>query len=143
MRKLETVNSRTKEYYIWMSMRMRCSNPKNKAYKNYGGRGITVCPRWLASFDNFYRDMGPKPDCKTLDRKNNDSDYSPENCEWADWFQQHNNTRNNRPITFNGKTLNLGQWESQLGFTHGRIRYRLNSGWSVEKALTTKDGRSK
>lgn len=84
------------EYRIWMAMRQRCCNPKNKAYKNYGGRGIKVCERWnkKGGFDSFIEDMGPSNGL-TLDRIDVDGDYCPENCRWATRHQQNINKRNN------------------------------------------------
>ena len=87
---------KTKEYQIWSSMMTRCSNKKTKCYKNYGGRGIKVCKRWL-KFENFYNDMGCRPSNKhSIDRVNNDGNYEPSNCRWATIKQQANNRRNKK-----------------------------------------------
>ena len=80
------------EYHIWSSMRQRCENPKDKTFKDYGGRGIKVCKRWH-DFKNFYEDMGKKPKGKSLDRHNNDGNYCPENCRWATPHEQRVNSR--------------------------------------------------
>ena len=82
-------------YVVWCGMKARCNNPNEPAYKNYGARGIRVCARWIHSFDNFVADMGLPPKGLTLERVNNDGDYLPENCVWADRKTQNRNSRNN------------------------------------------------
>lgn len=122
-------------YQRWVSMRQRCSNPKDKAYKNYGARGIRVCKRW-ESFGNFLADMGEPPtERHTIERKNNNSGYKPSNCYWATYQEQHNNRRGNRNLSLNGLTMTTSQWARQLGVTSGMLRSRLSRGWPVEEAL--------
>lgn len=85
----------TPEHKAWMGMRARCYNPNHQSYKNYGGRGITVCDRWRDSFHSFLEDMGPRPaDHLSLDRRDNDRGYEPGNCRWATDLQQNRNRRN-------------------------------------------------
>jgi hypothetical protein len=86
----------TSIYNIWVMMKQRCLNTKNKDYPNWGGRGITVCDRWLESFNNFLEDMGQKPENNSLDRINNDGNYEPSNCRWATSIQQQNNRRTSK-----------------------------------------------
>lgn len=79
-------------YKIWADMINRCKNHKHKAYKNYGGRGIQICKRWY-KFENFYEDMGDRPESLSMDRKNNNGNYEPGNCRWATRSEQSNNSR--------------------------------------------------
>jgi hypothetical protein len=80
-------------YKVWEAMIQRCTNPRNKSYPNYGGRGIRVCQSWRDDFLAFYRDMGPRPDGLTLDRIDVNGDYEPGNCRWATYKEQRANVR--------------------------------------------------
>lgn len=86
--------SRTREYAAWSDMKSRCLNINNKAYKYYGARGIKICKRWLHSFSNFYDDMGKRPDNYSIERVDNDGNYTPKNCEWIPLSEQPSNRRN-------------------------------------------------
>jgi hypothetical protein len=124
-------------------MKRRCNNPLDEAYGIYGGRGITVCDRWQDSFANFFADMGKRPSRKhSLDRKDNDLGYTPDNCRWATPEQQNNNRRQNRLITLNGKTQTLTVWANELGLPPNLVFARIDNGWSAERSLTTPVRRS-
>ena len=119
--------TKSSEYQSWLAMKARCSNPKLKVFKNYGGRGISVCKRWWNSFENFYSDMGECPDGLTLERTDNDKGYSPDNCEWADRKTQNRNSRNARMIKYQGKTQCLSAWGEELKIPIYTLRYRLKN----------------
>lgn len=122
------------EYSIWLSMKQRCINPRDKHFSYYGGRGITVCDRWM-KFDLFFADMGPRQDGTSIDRISNDGNYEPANCRWATEEQQCNNKRNCSSLTYAGETLTFSQWSRKTGIGRCAIAYRIKRGWSVEKAL--------
>lgn len=132
--------SKTRLYRIWMLMKRRCYNPKDSRYNRYGARGIEVCHEWLERFETF-RDWSLENgyhDDLTLDRKNNDGNYTPENCRWSTTKEQQNNTSRNRLITFNCETLTIPQWEERTGIKQCTIRSRIRRNWSVERTLTTR-----
>jgi hypothetical protein len=127
----------TPEYKSWGGMIYRCTTTTCKYYHNYGGRGITVCDRWLV-FQNFYADMGPKPSRHhSIDRIDNSGNYCPANCKWSTRTEQSNNRRSNRRLTFNGETLTVAQWSRKLGISCDVLESRSRGGWPDEKALTT------
>lgn len=133
------VGERSSEYRIWALMKDRCNNPKSRAYKDYGGRGIRVHPAWENSFEQFLKDVGSRPHPGlSLDRfPDKNGNYEPGNVRWATRDEQANNTRKNRLITFNGLTKTLSQWGRITGLRPGLIAQRLDAlGWTVERALT-------
>lgn len=129
----------SREYQTWSSVKQRCLNSLYAGYANYGGRGISVCERWLNSFEAFCEDMGPSPSGEhSIDRIDNDGNYEPGNCRWATKGEQMRNTRKNRLLTFCGKTQCLSAWAEEMGTTAQVLANRLNrSGWSVEEAIST------
>lgn len=135
-------DGRTKHllYGTWHQMINRCENPKSKHYDRYGGRGIKVCDEWhdFWSFVKWSDSIGGRPNGYTLDRIDNDGNYCPENCRWADWKTQTSNKSSNRYITYNGKTQTIQQWSINIGLNEQTLTNRINRGWSIEKALTTK-----
>ena len=128
--------SETSEYSTWCEMKKRCFNANNKRYKDYGGKGVTVCDRWKNSFENFFADMGKKPSSDySIDRIDNDGNYSAENCKWATPKEQANNRNSNRLITIACVTLTIAQWSKEMGFGYSVIGDRLKSGWSERDAV--------
>lgn len=127
---------KTKTYTAWRSMVHRCSNPRNKQFKNYGGRGIQVCERWRDNFENFLADMGEAPTGMTLDRENNNGNYEPSNCRWATGSEQHRNTRRNVWLKHGGRRMVVADWAHEIGIHPKTLRGRLERGWPVEKALS-------
>lgn len=126
--------SKSATYSTWMRMKVRCTNSSAPNYGNYGGRGISVCDRWM-DFKNFLADMGERPPGTTLDRIDNDGNYTPENCRWADDVTQHRNTRANVNLTYKGKTQCLAAWADELGIRRNTLQKRIAKGWSIQSAL--------
>lgn len=122
-------------YRSWRGMFQRCENESDRAYKNYGGRGIKVAPEWR-SFARFLLDMGEKPAGMSLDRIDNDGDYCKANCRWATPLEQASNRRTTVLLEHQGKRMCVTQWAHALGLSESTIRLRLLSGWPIEKCLT-------
>lgn len=127
----------TPEFRAWTMMKSRCYDKNQKAYKDWGGRGITVCERWRESFENFLADMGPRPSAKhSIDRyPDNDGNYEPTNCRWATVKEQGRNRRDNHLVTFSGKTLTVVEWSELTGIAHRTLVERLKR-LPPEQALT-------
>lgn len=130
--------SRSSEYGIWSAMKFRCTNESGNAYHHYGGRGITVCDRWLNNFEAFLEDMGPRPSRRhSLERIDNDGNYEPGNVRWATQREQCQNTRRTKWIEYGGKTKKLQDWAKTLKIPHDTLYTRIfECGWTVERAFT-------
>lgn len=131
--------SRTPEYRIWAEMLQRCKFPEHERNRRYAGRGIAVCARWH-DFANFYADMGPRPSPKhTLERRNSDGNYEPDNCSWEPRIVQNNNTSRNLFVVYKGQRMTLTQAQRLAGCSmkHTAVRDRIRRGWTVEEALET------
>lgn len=132
----------TRLHSIWQNMIDRTERKSNRQYKDYGGRGITVCKEWRDDFEAFYEwamNHGYK-DNLTIDRINNDRGYSPDNCRWSTRKQQGRNRRSNHLISYNGEIKTLTEWAEQLQVSCDLLRDRLKCGWTVEEALETPVG---
>ena len=127
----------SKEWHTWATMIQRCTNPKNKKFPSYGGRGIAICQRWL-KFENFFQDMGFKPPSGdySLERNNNDGNYEPGNCRWANRLDQGSNRRDNINLTVNGETHCIAEWSRITGIKATTLYSRIYKyKWSPEKAV--------
>lgn len=127
--------SKTPTYKSWCEMKARCYNKNNASYFRYGGRGIKVCDRWLNSFENFYADMGEKPEKMSLDRIDNNGNYSPENCRWADVKTQCNNRRSNLLFTYKGETKTLKQWCEEYNMKYPNVQSAYYAGYTNIEVL--------
>lgn len=125
-------------YSIWANLIQRCTNRNNQDYLNYGGRGITVCEKWLESFENFLEDMGQPPTKQhQIDRIDNNKGYDKNNCRWVTRKQQSQNRRSNHFLTHNGKTQTTMEWSRETGITYGTLLARINRhNWDIDRALT-------
>lgn len=124
-------------YRIYFGMKDRCTNPHNEHYARYGGRGIQICVEWLNSFEAFYKWAMSHgyADNLTLDRKENDKGYCPENCRWTTNEVQANNRWTNIVVEINGESKTLAQWARESGIKYRTIHARYNRGWTGESLL--------
>jgi hypothetical protein len=127
--------SATRIYRIWDSMKSRCLRPSHAYFPRYGGSGITICERWMR-FENFLADMGEPPtDQHSIDRIDNDANYSPENCRWATPKEQSNNKRTCRYVEFRGDRITVAQFAERVGISYELATWRLiHRAWDPEKA---------
>lgn len=128
--------SNTPTWNSWSAMRKRCLNRNDKDYKRYGSKGITICAEW-DSFDIFFRDMGNRPEGKTLDRIDTLGNYGPSNCRWATATEQANNRTTTNILTFIGTTHAVAEWARILEVKEDTLANRVRHGWSTEQVLTT------
>lgn len=132
---------RTQTYRAWEAMKYRVANPSSKDYENYGGRGITVCDRWLEKgrgFQNFLEDMGVCPETYSIDRIDVNGNYTPENCRWADIMTQAYNKQNTYRVTYKGEQVTMRDLAILTGISYDTLYARIHdNGWSVEKAVET------
>ena len=130
-----TINGKTTPTYnCWIGIKSRCLNKNHSEWHNYGGRGITICDRWL-DFKNFFEDMGERPVGLSIDRINNNGDYEPSNCRWTDHKTQCRNFRKNVIIEFNNKKMCISEWAEFLGINRKTLTARFENGYSIEQAL--------
>lgn len=132
--------AKTPTHKTWAGMLQRCVNPNELSYPYYGGRGIKVCDRWAKSFEAFLEDMGVRPSPRhSIERKDNNGDYTPDNCKWATRTQQARNKRTTRFVTFRGERIALIELVERYPIvTASIVRDRMDRwGWDLEKALFT------
>ena len=133
----------TRLYQIWQDMKQRCCNPKNNYYKNYGGRGISVCNEWLDNFIPFmeWAYANGYQENLTIDRINVNGDYEPSNCRWTTVKEQNRNTTVNKLITYNGETRCVAEWAEKLGLSKSALLNRLRSpNYTLEQAMSEPAG---
>ncbi len=124
-------------YRIWSAMIERCTNPNRKGYENYGGRGITVYEEWRKNFSSFkeWAESNGYEDTLTIERKDNDKGYSPDNCRWITFKAQQNHKRDNHLLTCKGETHTIAEWSEITGIRFSTICNRLSYGWPIEDVL--------
>lgn len=132
--------SKSSIYDVWMNMKSRCLNPGNSSYDNYGGRGVSICNRWL-KFENFYSDMGDPPLSHEIERINNNGNYEPSNCRWSTKQEQCENRRSNRTFCYRGEEKTISQLSRDSGINYFTLRARLvKLKWDIDRAMTQKPG---
>lgn len=126
------------EYRAWQTMRHRCTCESSPAWESYGGRGITICDRWLNDPAAFLADMGARPSPNhEIDRIDNDGGYSQENCRWVLRKINDRNRRSNRTLTHDGRKATIAEWAERTGLSHTLIIHRIDAGWTTHRTLTT------
>lgn len=128
--------SKTKTYYSWKSMRTRCLDDRHVAWAAYGGRGISVCARWVNDYDAFFEDMGECPEGMTIERIDNNGNYEPGNCRWATRAEQAVNRSSNHELTYNGKTQTVTEWGAEIGVKPQTLFGRIKYGMPIEEILS-------
>lgn len=135
--------SKTATYKSWSQAKSRCNLKSSPDYEYYGGRGVTMCDRWINDFAAFISDMGEKPPGTSLDRIDNNGNYEPGNCRWATKREQANNRRTTEHITAFGETKPFSQWllDTRCVVAYSTLSQRIRQyGWEPEEALTTPPG---
>lgn len=129
----------TKLYWVWDSMINRTTNSKHKYYKDYGGRGISVCAEWRHDFNAFYQwaIANGYQEGLTLDRHDNNKGYCPSNCRWITHLEQQSNKRNNHILTYKNESHTVSEWSRLLGISNNVLFARIRRGWSDERILST------
>ena len=125
----------TSIYRIWAKIKMRCRNINDPSYKNYGGRGINMCDEWFNSFEQFYKDVGDKPEGLSLDRIDNNKGYFKENCRWATKAEQSKNRRNTIFLEYNNKVMCLKDWARELNKPYSSMKMYFKKGLSIEQII--------
>jgi hypothetical protein len=148
-RKTHGMSQNCPEYGIWKTMKRRCSNPNDRRFKDYGGRGITVCDRWKKDFMAFYTDMGPRPSPEaSVERVDNNKGYGPENCKWGTDLEQGMNKRNVLILVVGEKRNSVRGWSKELGTTANTLmvyikQYGVEQGMEMIKKGKPRRGRVK
>lgn len=136
MKRSEMPPAQRRAYWCWADMLSRCRSPTHHAYASYGGRGITVCERWH-TFDNFWEDLGPRPDGRSLDREDNDGPYNNVNCRWATSQEQNSNRRNCIYVFDREERITLREMCRRRALPYRAIVKRIRyGGWPIADALS-------
>lgn len=135
--------SNSRLYHVWIDIVRRCENPGRGAYKNYGGRGISICAEWkdFSVFREWAMSTGYDENAEhgicTIDRIDVNGDYAPDNCRWVTMKIQCRNKRGSHIVEYNGEKKTVAEWSEITGINYNTLLRRINSGWDVERALTT------